>query len=200
MVGIICQVGRILLVSVQKEKVGFFPFLSSVLTGWSHILTLTAYTAHFGKSIAACCPRASIAPLFPAETGCRRSSLHTSALSLPAESVNVLSMLRTRAQPADEGRGRWGGWPRTLLYRTPRKSIAKGIRDHRITIVQDNTEEMRGWNVTHEWEIADVLPQGHKQNYNYRKQQHPIKQKSISYAAENATNKLTSIIICLCIK
>jgi len=46
MVRIICQVGRILLVSDQTEEVGFFPlFLFFVLTGWSHILTLTAYTA-----------------------------------------------------------------------------------------------------------------------------------------------------------
>lgn len=43
MVGKLGQVGRISLLNVQKEKVGFFLlFLSSVLTGWSHFLILTA--------------------------------------------------------------------------------------------------------------------------------------------------------------
>lgn len=51
MVGLTCQVGRILYVSIQKVKVMFSAlFPSSVLTGWSHIMTLTAYTAHLGKS------------------------------------------------------------------------------------------------------------------------------------------------------
>lgn len=113
--------------------------------------------------------------------------------------VNASLMLGKAAQEADEGRGKRGGRLRTL-YRTPRKISANGIGDNQTTVEQNNTEAMRGWNVTHEWKAADVLPQGHKQNYNYRKQRHPIKQKSISYAAEKTTNKLTSIIICLYIK
>lgn len=87
MVGKIRQVGKISLLSVQKEKVGFFLLcFSSVLTGWSRFLTLTADTASFGEGIAECCPWASAAHPFPAETDCCRSSLHSSALSLTAES------------------------------------------------------------------------------------------------------------------
>lgn len=87
MVGKLGQVGRISLLNVQKEKVGFFLlFLSSVLTGWSHFLILTADTAGFGEGIAECCPWASAALSFPAEADCCRSSMHTSALSLTAKS------------------------------------------------------------------------------------------------------------------
>lgn len=52
MVGKTCQVGRISLLSIQKEKVVFFLLLSSVLTGWSRFWTLTADTASFGEGTA----------------------------------------------------------------------------------------------------------------------------------------------------
>lgn len=39
-----------------KREGGVFLLLSSVLTGWSHFLTLTANTASFGEGTAECCP------------------------------------------------------------------------------------------------------------------------------------------------
>lgn len=70
----------------KREGGVFLLFLSSVLTGWSHFLILTADTAGFGEGVAECCPWAFTALSFPAEADCCRSSVHTSALSLTAES------------------------------------------------------------------------------------------------------------------
>lgn len=70
-----------------KREGGVFPALLIFCSNW--VVTFPdpdSRTAGFGEGVAECCPWASAALSFPAEADCCRSSVHTSALSLTAES------------------------------------------------------------------------------------------------------------------
>lgn len=149
----------------KKRRLVFLPlFLSPVLTVWSW-----PWQPHFCKSMQ------HFVLGLPLHICSQPTQAVVGAPCIPfpfPSQLNQTSQYIAHTEEQANDNSTMGCWRkrkarRTLLYRTTGKTAAKGMGDHHITVVQNNATEMR-WNVTHKWDIADVLPQGHKQNYNYR--------------------------------